>query len=52
MEIPYPHGQAGRFAGDASIPGADEINWDGYVAEVESAARTVAPDQSGGPTSP
>lgn len=40
-------GQAGRFAGDASLPGNDEIHWGDHVAKVESAARTAAHDPSG-----
>lgn len=32
--------QAGRFAGDRSIPGTDEIDWGVYVAQVQAAADT------------
>ncbi|MEM7342088.1 MAG: DinB family protein [Actinomycetota bacterium] len=31
-------GEAGRYAGDASIPGDDEIDWAAYIATVEAAA--------------
>ncbi len=31
-------GRAGRFTGDPSLPGDDEIDWPGYVATVEAAA--------------
>lgn len=33
-------GSAGRFDGDQSMPGDDEIDWPAYVAKVEAAART------------
>jgi len=35
-------GQRGRFPDDASIPGADEIDWQAYVAKVDAAARAAA----------
>jgi len=31
-------GEAGRFAGDPSMPASDEIDWPAYVAKVEAAA--------------
>ncbi len=38
-------GAAGRFDGDASLPGDDEIDWTTYVAAVEAAARTASNDR-------
>jgi len=38
-------GRAGRFAGDASMPGDDEIDWVEYVARVEAVARECADPQ-------
>lgn len=35
-------GAAGRFAGDASLPSDDELDWAVYVAKVESAARQAS----------
>lgn len=35
-------GTAGRFAGDPSMPGDDEMDWPAYVAKVEAAARQAA----------
>lgn len=35
-------GRAGRFTGDPSLPGGDEIDWPAYVATVEAAARAAA----------
>ncbi len=35
-------GEAGRFAGDPSLPTADEIDWAAYVARVEAAARVAS----------
>ncbi len=32
---------AGRFAGDGSMPTAEEINWPAYVAQVQAAADAV-----------
>jgi uncharacterized damage-inducible protein DinB len=37
-------GTAGRFAGDPSLPGPDEIDWENYVAKVEDAARAASGD--------
>lgn len=34
-------GQAGRFAGDPSLPGDDEIDWATHMATVEQAARAA-----------
>ena len=31
-------GEAGRFAGDRSVPSSDELDWAGYVAKVQAAA--------------
>ena len=31
-------GEAGRYSGDPSLPGDDEIDWTVYVAKVEAAA--------------
>lgn len=36
-------GRAARFAGDRSMPGADEIDWPAYVEQVEAAAREAGP---------
>lgn len=44
-------GQAGRFAGDPSVPGDDEIHWGQYVAKVDSAAHMAAPGSSSRPSS-
>ena len=35
-------GEAGRFAGDPSMPGSDEIDWAAYRAKVQAAAEAVA----------
>lgn len=35
-------GAAGRFPGDAGLPGDDELDWTAYVAVVEAAARAAA----------
>jgi len=35
-------GVAGRFDGDPSLPGSDEIDWPGYVTKVEAAAREAS----------
>lgn len=35
-------GLAGRFDGDPSLPGSDEIDWPSYVAKVEAAARLAS----------
>lgn len=35
-------GEVGRFDGDQSVPGSDEIDWADYVAVVEAAAREAA----------
>lgn len=35
-------GTTGRFAGDASMPGDDEIDWVSYTAKVEAAAKHAA----------
>jgi hypothetical protein len=35
-------GEAGRFAGDRSLPGGDEIDWIAYVVKVEAAARAAS----------
>lgn len=35
-------GAAGRYAGDASVPGDDEIDWTAYVETVEAAARSAS----------
>ncbi len=32
-------GKAGRFDGDQSVPGDDEIDWPGYISKVDAAAR-------------
>ena len=40
-------GRAGRFSGDPSLPGEDEIDWAGYVAAVEDVAVAVAEPGSG-----
>ena len=45
-------GEAGRFTGDPSIPGDDEIDWPAYVAKVEAAARLASVDRSGESTPP
>ncbi len=37
-------GQAGRFPGDPSFRGEDDIDWPAYVATVESAARSATGD--------
>jgi len=44
-------GQAGRFEGDPSVPGDDEIHWSEYVAKVDSAAHMAAQGSSTGPIS-
>ena len=35
-------GAAGRFAGDPSLPGTNEIDWPAHVAKVEDAARAAS----------
>lgn len=35
-------GAAGRYAGDASVPSGDEIDWPSYVAAVDAAAVAAA----------
>ena len=35
-------GEVGRFDGDESVPGSDEIDWVKYVADVEAAARAAS----------
>ncbi|MEI2777942.1 MAG: DinB family protein [Tetrasphaera sp.] len=35
-------GQAGRFGGDRSMPGPDEVDWPAYVERVAAAAREAA----------
>ncbi|MEM7323815.1 MAG: DinB family protein [Actinomycetota bacterium] len=35
-------GAAGRYRGDQSVPGDEEIDWPGYVGRVEAAAKTAA----------
>lgn len=35
-------GAAGRFAGDASVPSDDELDWAVYVAKIEAAARQAS----------
>ena len=37
-------GKAGRFIGDSSLPGDDEIDWAAHVANVETAARSASGD--------
>lgn len=41
-------GRSGRFAGDPSIPGDDEVHWPTYVAKVEAAAATASGRPPGG----
>jgi hypothetical protein len=45
-------GTAGRFSGDPSVPGADDIDWGVYVAEVDAAARAAALQHGGDAPSP
>lgn len=40
-------GASGRFAGDASMPGDDELDWPGYVGRVEAAARAAGGEEVG-----
>jgi hypothetical protein len=44
-------GQAGRFSGDRSVPGDDELHWCEHVAKVGSAAHMAAPGASTRPIS-
>ncbi len=39
-------GAAGRYAGDPSMPGEDEVDWPAYVAKVEAAARAADSGQT------
>ena len=43
-------GVSGRYAGDPSIPGEDEVDWPAYVAKVEAAATTASGRSPGGRT--
>ncbi len=43
-------GAIGRYQGDGSIPGDDEIDWPAYVDKVEAAARSAAQATAHTPT--
>ena len=42
-------GALGRYAGDPSVPGDDEIDWTAYVAKVEAAAQDASGRHTGEP---